>query len=326
MAFLGALALGAVVLAVPYQAIVTYIPFIYINMLVAAGMGYLLHIGITKAVKAGDCRNQALGALGLCAGAALGLFAAVATHLASYELAFLHLSLFDEMAAEEVDQLRAAVSRADFVASAVDQGWVIGKSGGAPISGVFVWLVWAIEAAIIAGFASFGGWTAASIPFCERCNQWTEVEPDSLAVANLGVDFDDQIKRANQADQLIEIAHTMTEHNMVLASHPDTEAAMVFNPLAIYLLSRCPRCPDSNVLTIKKSFYSWDKNGAETVSDTPLREEVLLTAEDVEALARVRAIKPIEPAAHDEHDEALKQAPEQAAPAIEEPPVTSEAW
>jgi hypothetical protein len=54
------------------------------------------------------------------------------------------------------------------------QGEQIGHAGtsGAPVTGAFLWGLWAVEALAVAGFAAGAGLKAAKEPFCEDCGQW----------------------------------------------------------------------------------------------------------------------------------------------------------
>ena len=70
--------LGAGVLAGVYAWLVDVIPFVYLNLLLALSLGGLVGMMTAMAIKAGHCRNRALGVvLGLLVGGA-GLAASYA--------------------------------------------------------------------------------------------------------------------------------------------------------------------------------------------------------------------------------------------------------
>lgn len=55
----------------------------------------------------------------------------------------------------------------------------------------------------------------------------------------------------------------------------------------VYECSKCPNCPNSNFLTVILRTFTLDKQGKETVSDVKLRENLLVTPEQVDLLERI---------------------------------------
>jgi uncharacterized membrane protein (Fun14 family) len=48
----------------------------------------------------------------------------------------------------------------------------------AVVSGVFLWILWGVEALMVAGIASLFAWERAAAPSCEDCGYWCVKQPD----------------------------------------------------------------------------------------------------------------------------------------------------
>lgn len=170
--------------AVVYQGLIWVIPLIYIEAFIvlgyAVGLGALARLGMRWT----RCRNLPVATLSGCM---LGLLAVAASHGAAFVI-------------ETASQHRFGnISFADFIHDKVARGWSFGRfgsGGGLPVQGVFVWIVWGIEAVVLVAGAVLGARTAAGTPFCETCGVWADKTdtvhhvlkptPDSLARVRTG--------------------------------------------------------------------------------------------------------------------------------------------
>lgn len=192
--------MAGLAVAIPYQAALNYIPFIYLNLAVVVGLGALLMIGMAKAVEFGHCRNPILAVV---AAIQMAILVVAATHFVSLQLLFFEVSREVGITAAEMDQLRAELTMTEFIGWQVEAGWLIGSSE-TPLSGIFVWMIWGIEALTLIAFAGFGAWKAAKEPYCEPCSDWTAEATASLIVAYPSPEMVQRIKAAMSFEDLLE--------------------------------------------------------------------------------------------------------------------------
>ncbi len=161
-AFLVAAAV-VVVLSFAYNAINSWMPFIYLSALICLGYGIGVGILTRMVMSFGKFRNKTLG---LAVAVALGLLAvytawmAYLAHVSSdmghsftYYLSWLAYGL-------EFKETFAFIGEINSVGL-----WTIGSGGS--VSGIFLGVVWAIEAIIILGVAPFMVFSTTLPPFSE---------------------------------------------------------------------------------------------------------------------------------------------------------------
>jgi len=176
----------AVGLAYVYQFLLDWIPLIYITVLVTIGGGFALSVLGSFVCSWGHCRNRMLAFL-------VGILMMVTFLGAKFWFQYQNsIPSRDQMtaeilkddrfegtrkeAAEIADEILAAAAKdgftfVDHLKARVDQGWQIGRAGrggGGPVSGPFVYIVWLIEAGIIAFMALIGPMSKAGSPYSEK--------------------------------------------------------------------------------------------------------------------------------------------------------------
>jgi hypothetical protein len=168
-------------LAWPYQVAVDAIPFIYVVFLATLGLGFAVGWLALQALRFAKCRNA------LVAGA-VGVLCAVAADIASFRFAYDRFTkqVQEEVAREDeaagetpptLAEVREQIDFGKYVSLRVEEGWTLGRSGGAPLKGVFVWIIWAVEAGILVVMGFRGARKAVDVPFCETCSRWAVVSP-----------------------------------------------------------------------------------------------------------------------------------------------------
>ena len=167
------------IIAAIYRIVTYYSPLIYVNFIVTIIAGGAVGAILGRLFHRFQMRNQVV-AVGLVA--VLGLEFVAAAHFTSF-----HLWTDDIIAAAEeqlsADQLAAFKkdwSVLQFIDFFVETGWEVGRrSTGMPIQGIFVYLVWIVEAGVILGFA----WTMTKSqlrsPYCEACRRWLPVAEEN---------------------------------------------------------------------------------------------------------------------------------------------------
>ena len=146
-----------------------------------------------------------------------------------------------------------------------------------PVRGVILLIVWIVEAVLIVLGAVVVAVTVSQDgvdrPYCERCRRWCVRQrglPDLAAVDEERVAAEVEAK--------------------------DFDALAARGPLLdddephIWLkLFRCPKCGETNVLTVKRVALVVNEQGAYVARSTPLVEGLLLTAAEAERVLAMKA-------------------------------------
>jgi len=144
-----------------YALGIIYIPFIYILFLLTGIFGVTIGLVMQFAMMLGKVRNPLLG-LGLgIVGGLIALYIHWAVWLTS--VGGQELSLAVELGLNPMFMFD--------VISEVNQTGTWGVSSGA-VSGIFLTIVWVIEALVIVGAAAYFPYSQACTPFSERANDW----------------------------------------------------------------------------------------------------------------------------------------------------------
>jgi len=275
---LGAGLVGAGALAWLYQAIIDWIPFIYLNILATAGYGIAIGLAVGFAFRAGKGRNVpvavAIAVVSCLAGDALSFHFAYERAVAN---AAGELGLGPGIAedAEVRQAMREAVPFRDYIDARVEDGVTIGRAGtGLKLSGVLMWLLWIAEAGILCVVA--GGTQVAYLvrPFCEACDRFTEkralgaianVKPSALAAAR------------GKGD---------------VAALLDPAAEERGGKHAAYTLHACPTC-DNRYLTVAVEWVQRGKKGKDEKKSVAVVQHAIVTPGDIETLeGRLRGRPP----------------------------------
>ncbi|MDH3583740.1 MAG: hypothetical protein OER86_05955 [Phycisphaerae bacterium] len=266
-----ALAVVGVALGWVYQWLIDVVPWIYLSVVITLGFGLLLFLGAGWVTRLGRCRNVALAIL---VAVIAGLLVTAATYYHAYTI-----FLDDAMAAENIPAEQRAVATEqfpfrDYLKFRVETGWSIGRPGrdgssGMPIKGVFVYLVWLIEAGILVGGAALGAVGAARQPYCESCDEWTEADLLTVALPQPEPDTVERVKTATSVDQLLSVP---------IAPSPDEASSLV------YSLSGCPRCENSAFLTVKHVSVTVNKKDEAETETEDLWSDLVLSPAQLETM------------------------------------------
>lgn len=248
-----------------YQALVDWIPLIYVSFLATLGFAAVAFVATGAAMTRGNCRNAAVAVL---LGLAIGAAGTAGSHWFAYQR-FVGKVADNLKGAKTQAQVREAIPFGRYLGLRAESGWRVGKGKGAPLRGFFVWAIWGIEALVIVGGAAWGAKGAAANPFCENCLAWAEEEPvltrrdqDDLALERLA--------QAARPDELFRLAPAEKPAEFRLD----------------YLLHRCRQCDQSSWLTVKRVRSVTDGQGKTSDETKALWELVLLSPQDVAALRR----------------------------------------
>lgn len=263
------------VLAVVYALLLELIPFIYVNALLALGMGIAIGTVAAFIVKRGHCRNVLLATLiglllavtGLCGKFVSQYYrtrAAGVEFLEAIDVAEME-GVTEEMRPQVIESFKNEYSLIVHLKERVDAGWNIGRRGnGAPIGGWLVYGVWLIEAGIFFYFAWTMSRGAAKEPYSEKMNMWAN---ESEAVMVLPITSDEmvtKIQSATSVDELLEIPIPKTDQSTKFAQ---------------YVVNSIPgQEMEDAYLTVQTVEYSINKKGEQETIETMLVENAILTS------------------------------------------------
>ncbi len=268
---LAAVALGIAV-AWPYQALVNWVPYIYINALVYIGFAAALGAIAYLASMIGKNRNRWFGTL---LGIVVGVTAVGASHYYAYRNARSNvMEEAERIVAEEGGTLadlgdlsEVMPTFGQFIKARTEGGWSLGsrdESGKGDIHGVFVWIIWGIEALGLIAVSIYGGRKLK--PYCEQCNttlpEETHFVRDDLHLDDIGV-----ITDARSVAEIINIP-----------PRPQvSEILMTFSGHA------CTTCTGDTYLTITQSWTDGDDQ-----KTAEIHTDVVMTRLEREQLTALR--------------------------------------
>ncbi len=243
----------AAILGLIYSYIIVYDPIIYINMACTLGFGFCIGMAVAQGVRLGKIRNPVLaGAYGLTFGFAGVYFAWVADFWA--RIGF-------NLAAFQPEVLKA------YISCFYENGaWTISNhgQGGETVKGVFLGIIWIVEASVIVGFATVSAYNSvASLPFCELCNEWTK--------ANLGaakLKYNPEVQRHLAAGDLNALDEALGASGL----------EDVFTQLDLHC---CPKCDNSIFVSVCAMTTKIDKKGNRTTVKKTLLRYLVVGGTDV---------------------------------------------
>ena len=199
-------------LAFLYQLLLGWVPFVFISALLTCGLGIVLAMLGGAIVSLGHVRNLTLAALiGIClttTGVATKFWFQYQNDIAQRTT---RMMVDNNIPAAKQPQVRELILRQvpfeKHLQDRADFGWNIdrGGGGGLPIKGMFVYLIWLIEAGIIFYFAVATPISAAGEPYSEQTNKWAN---ESQVIMTLPINNEEMISKirtAKSVDDLLEI-------------------------------------------------------------------------------------------------------------------------
>lgn len=258
--------LVALVLAFVYSYLIAYIPFVYVNVLCTIGYACALGFIIGWLLKSGKMRNPAVG-----------VFVTVIVALAAYYFSW-------------AVWLSAMLGRGDYDVSAFtlasqpstmlevilrvneNGAWSIGRGGKNPVTGTFLWIVWAIEAGIVLIAPPVLAWGVLdSEPFCEFCGEWCEEDQGLVSL------------RQTEPAGLKQVFESKQFERLKAVGAKDSDSADWFR----LNLHRCKSCDRTNTLTVKSEKITFDSKGNAKTQSKDLFAKLSLSQPEVEELRRV---------------------------------------
>lgn len=264
-------------LAFVYQVLLYWVPLIYLNFLLTAGVGFSGGLIGMMCMKTGRCRNVSI-ALGM--GLVIGVSGLAAKHWFQYrqykaEISDGFADFADQqgkpaLSAEGLEKLRGSFEReftfSKYVSHRVKTGWSIGRRGqGPPIKGAFVYVVWTIEAGIVLFFCCLFPFNQVNTPYNELLQQWADEEEIVLMTSIHDPAFVQNLQNAISVDELLQLPTPSTEgSNRVLKYQINSIAGQDM---------------DSAYLSITDGVVTVGKDGDAKTDESKLYKYVVLSAD-----------------------------------------------
>jgi hypothetical protein len=254
----------AAILAVIYARLENWIPFVYLNVILLLGLGFVIGLVVQNRARAAKIRHAGVaGMIALLCGLVALYFAWAADFV------------FRTGAVPPGHYLNALdpLVLGRYVSFFYENGaWGLGKGGGV-VKGWFLGLVWVIEALVIVGFPTlivaneFG-----DNVFCERCRTWNTTQNDVVRLSPAsGLDVS-QLADAENLDELCRMPHAEAGAAEFLRVN----------------LSTCASCPETNTLRIDRVTVKTDKkDGKPSETTQTLISRLLISPEELEAVRQL---------------------------------------
>ena len=284
--FLPWLAIGSLMVvaaAFVYQLGLHWIPLIYINLLLTLVMGVVVGFCTSLVVKAGKVRNTPVAFLILLLLVATAVAAKfgfqymrmlgeVKTALATMTPAQLAAETNENLTPEQMDDFRKIVienySFKNHIDQRVESGWQIGKVGrandGNPISGIVVYIVWAIEAGTILYISGKATATAVKQPFSEKMGVWADENEVVMTLPVTNEEMVAKIKSATSVQELLELPIPKSDES---------------NQFAVYTVHSVPgQEMEDAYLTVELQTHTVNAKGENQVASKALVRNAILSS------------------------------------------------
>ena len=228
---------GGIVLAWVYQLFIDWIPLVYFSFFATLIFGLALGYLMGSALHWGHCRNNALAT-------ALTVVVSLVAIAASYGCAYYRVA--SDLASKKSVPTSEVVQRlplGKYLEIRVESGWKLGRGGGLPISGVFVYVVWALEALMILGGAVVTARSVIEKPYCEDCLKWSEEE-------TLG-------RKSSVSPEVVSRAAAQGSIDELIAAPSDPAGTSAL----VYKLHACNDCLQLAYLTITREWSETNSKG-----------------------------------------------------------------
>lgn len=282
----------AAVLSFIYAFLDYYNPFIYVTFLATAVVGLGVGMAVNVGATLGKVRSPLYARLVGVLSGFLAVYLCWAFYLWAAQMAIEELPV---VAGFQEAKLSFDPSRMYAVVQVIAENGLWSIFGGTP-TGWGLYAIWLVEAAIIFGAAVIVA-TGNDKPFCEECSEWTGQQENLLSLENtdfaqLRTDLEEE--RYERIDELCTGAHEPA--NCLRAT-----------------LFTCPKCDNSNYLTIQHVVVTLDKDGDEQKEETEIVKRLAIPHELVTRLNSMAENVPAAPSR--DLDEPLESADEDRADA-----------
>ena len=280
---------AALVLALVYIYAVWYIPFVYVNFFLCLGFGLVLGAVLSVLVRLGKLRSP--GAVGVLA-LLVGLVAVYLEWGVYLTLLFNSDTTGTGKDADTTTSFSPGLF-ADIIAhpaamwlamQKINQTGTWSLKGSTP-SGVFLGVIWVIEAVLILGGAYLITKAQASEPFSEISNEWATEETLAHPIS-----FAQDAATTRTALETGQFQH-LTLHTSTVAEEP----------FARIKLHSAPNDHNCRYLTLENVTTTIDKKGKATQSATTVVQHLAISAAAFQELQRRFGMLPVGQPVNEQH-------------------------
>ncbi|MCL2530415.1 MAG: hypothetical protein FWE41_08875 [Coriobacteriia bacterium] len=282
--FIVFMAISIPILSVAYIYAIFYIPFIYLNIIIAIACGLGLGFAVLLATQLGKARNRVL----VIVLTILAVFLLKYTQWCVY-IPLVYAELYMELQADFAERLLISLELffdpAYVLIGALDinewGAWGFGESGDAVTGGLLLG-VWILEFLVIMISAVAVCWWKTVFPFSENANAWyTESKPEINACMSENFDALRASLETGNFNELVHLAH------LPRVDGSNYLGITVFEPPASSSM-------EPYYLSITGITATYDKKGTETLKRNPLITHIAVDPGTVAALKQPPVQQPLE--------------------------------
>jgi hypothetical protein len=249
-----------------YATLIKWIPFIYLNVFITAGYGFLFGFLAGWAMKFGKVRNNPLAALCGAVSGIIGLYFGWNGHIHAY---FESAPAFC-MPGEVLNGMKYLYEHGS---------WTL---KGETITGVVLGIVWVVEALIIVGISILTPYAMISgTPFCERNECWLDEE-----------------KKISTMEAFVQTAQLEAikagDLSPLFQARAKREGASTFGRLTI---KHSSKCEEFCTVTVANVTVTIDKKGKITEKTQKLATNIIVSKSMFEQIVKLEQLKPEPPLA-----------------------------
>lgn len=268
-------------LAFVYQLGLEKIPLIYISFVLTAVFGGAMGVIGSRIVNIGHCRSVLFAALIALLLLAVGMTAkhyfqyrALASQIADVRMKQLveengvDRKVVEEFRSELLDQTYQGMSFLKHFQVRSDIGISVGRGGGngAPLTGLPIYILWLVEAGVIAWLGVRPPISAARQPYSETMNQWADEAEQVMTLPVTNDEMVAQIKAATQVEQLLQIPIPKDDQS---------------NQFAVYTVNSIPGQElEDAYLSVNLVTLSVNNKGETETKENPLVRHAILSSEN----------------------------------------------
>lgn len=277
--FLVLAAVAIAAMAFGYQLGLALVPLIYVNFLLTWAMAMAIGKAAEFVIQKGHVRNVALGLLIFAVLLLIGLAAKFGFQYLTARMQLqknlqpmnqidLGININRQLTPAELAEVRQSIMQ-DYtflkhIELRVEDGWKVGRGGGAPVSGPFVYLVWLAELGILGYFGGATALAAVKKPYSEPLTSWASSETIEMQLPITNQAMVSKITAAKSVQELLELPI------------PDTDQS---NKIAVYQVHSVPDSPQADAyLTVDLQTFSRNDKGELEVAHQYLVKLAVITA------------------------------------------------
>lgn len=258
------------VLAIGYGYLLVYIPIAgYVTFLFAAGFGGVTGFATSMGLKFGKVRNRTTWGVVVVVVSLFTFYAGWAWWMyALLRRGGADVSLADVFSPGQLWSLVLLVNEKG--------AWSM--KGWTP-TGIVLWILWLIEAAIIFGsLFMFSGILTPPDPFCERCTAWCQ-EHEGVAFTSAPTDPAALAAEAPELKRQLE----QKDFSRLEALGPPVSGEPFFR-LDQY---HCETCDTIHLLSLNHIHVEYDEKGGSKEDVTPMLEHLMISRQEAEEVRKI---------------------------------------